>query len=523
MQIQPTVAVIGAGASGLSMLKTLREDGFKTTLYERRSQVGGLWAYSDDTTMTSALRITTANISKYTCGMTDFPMPDKYPHHMSQKDFQEYMESYAEHFDLFKDIVFNASLKRVNRNKEDTKWLIEVVIDGELQELEYDKVALCHGYQTKAEMPELEGREKFEGIVIHSQEFRGSEPFRGKRVVVLGLGPSAEDVLAELKPVVAEMYVSHRRGMFIGKRWRNGSPVDLIITRRRRQISLFMQRNFPTMARVLGDLALSFIMRKAWGSLDPAWRLTPFPPVSLSLPSIGQTIIPSLKDGTLTSLHGLKRFVGPKSIEFDDGTVLDDVDAVICATGYSGDFSVAPFLETSAPEGYGGPPLIRLWKNMFPPQYADSICLLCYSAYGKNNGFSFNDLISMAVSNVWRGVHPIPSRQEMDQEIEAHQKWVASRWRMDNRIDTSMVKSWEFQGFLHDAAGTGMENLGWGLKGWKFWLKDPKMYNLMNHGVETAHAFRFFETGKRKAWPGARDTIIHANKVVKIFPIKGMK
>lgn len=69
---QQTVAVIGAGecipaavvgllmltptgSSGLSMLKTLREDGFKVTCYERRSQVGGLWAYTDDKSMTTAL------------------------------------------------------------------------------------------------------------------------------------------------------------------------------------------------------------------------------------------------------------------------------------------------------------------------------------------------------------------------------------------------------------------------------------------------------------------------------------
>jgi dimethylaniline monooxygenase (N-oxide forming) len=37
------------------MLKTLREDGFKVTAFERRKQVGGLWAYTKDTSMTTAL------------------------------------------------------------------------------------------------------------------------------------------------------------------------------------------------------------------------------------------------------------------------------------------------------------------------------------------------------------------------------------------------------------------------------------------------------------------------------------
>lgn len=37
------------------MLKTLHEDGFNVTLFERRSGVGGLWAYTEDTNVTSIL------------------------------------------------------------------------------------------------------------------------------------------------------------------------------------------------------------------------------------------------------------------------------------------------------------------------------------------------------------------------------------------------------------------------------------------------------------------------------------
>jgi dimethylaniline monooxygenase (N-oxide forming) len=65
------------------MLKTLLEDGFTATLYERRQQVGGLWAYSDNPLHTTALPVTRANISKYTCGFSDFPMPDSKPARIS--------------------------------------------------------------------------------------------------------------------------------------------------------------------------------------------------------------------------------------------------------------------------------------------------------------------------------------------------------------------------------------------------------------------------------------------------------
>lgn len=85
------------------------------------------------------------------------------------------MESYAKHFDVLKYVVFGATLKQVRRNAEDTKWLVEVLVDGELKAEEFDKVALCHGYQTQALMPQFEGEEKFEGTLIHAQQFRPEE------------------------------------------------------------------------------------------------------------------------------------------------------------------------------------------------------------------------------------------------------------------------------------------------------------------------------------------------------------
>lgn len=41
-----------------------------------------------------------------------------------------------------------------------------------------------------------------------------------------------------------------------------------------------------------------------------------------------------IRERKLISIHGIKRFCGPPSVEFTDGTVLDDVDSIIYATGY---------------------------------------------------------------------------------------------------------------------------------------------------------------------------------------------
>ena len=338
------------------------------------------------------------------------------------------------------------------------------------------------------------------------------------------MSSTASDIINNLIPVVKKVYMSHRRGGTIFPTWRKGVPGDLLVTWRRRQITAFLQRRLPRIYKVLVDTGVKFFMRSHWGKLDPEWRINPYPSVTLSLPGASNSLIPLLREGKITSLSGIKQFMGPRSVEFDDGTILEDIDAVICATGYSANLSVAPFLQCSRPANYGGQELARIWMNIFPPQYADSMALLCYSAYGKNNGFSFNDVQSMAISNIFRGVHPVPSLQTMNSKIDAHQEWLASRWRLEPLgFDPSAVKTWEFQQFLHDVAGTGMENLGWGWRGWKFFFEDPKMSYLMNNGVETAHAFRYFETGKRRTWSGARNAIIEANEAVKVYPIKHSK
>ncbi|KAG5758325.1 hypothetical protein H9Q72_013533 [Fusarium xylarioides] len=514
-----SVAIIGAGPTGISMLKQLLQDGFSATLFERRSSVGGLWAYDANNRWTTALASTSANISKYTCGFTDFPIPDKYPVYLSAANFQEFVQTYAEHFKLTEHISFNSSVQVVNRNSDDSGWVVQVekVGTGETESRPFDKIVFCHGYQTKRVMPTFPGQDKFEGDIIHSQQYRSPEAFQGRTVVILGLSTTTGEITPQVISTARKVYVSHRSGQMMVKRMRKGRPTDLLVSWRRRQITQWMSKNIPNFYRYLAGWGARLLSSQFSDvKLDPEWRIQSFRNPTLRLPGLIQDIVPHLQDGSLTSLHGIKRFLGGRSIEFDDGTVVDDVDSVILTTGYCADFSVAPFIEKSVPKSptYHGPAIQRLYMNVFPPKYADSCAVLCYSAYGKNNGFSFSDVMNMAISNIWRGVSKLPPYEEMEKWVDDHQNWVASNWAREPHLDVSMVKQYEFQPWMHEQAGTGMENLGWGWPGWKFWWKDREMYNLMNHGVETAHMFRFFETGKRKTWEGVRDEIIRQNRIV---------
>jgi dimethylaniline monooxygenase (N-oxide forming) len=102
----------------------------------------------------------------------------EYPPFLKQWEFQEFMEDYATHFDLHKDIIFNTTVRNVSRSSDGAKWQVEMEQSGVEEVRQFDKVVLCHGYQTKPDMPEFEGTEKFTGQLIHSQQFRKSVPLR---------------------------------------------------------------------------------------------------------------------------------------------------------------------------------------------------------------------------------------------------------------------------------------------------------------------------------------------------------
>lgn len=44
MKKSKTVAIIGAGASGLVCAKVLLEDGFDVTIFEEQKELGGVWS-----------------------------------------------------------------------------------------------------------------------------------------------------------------------------------------------------------------------------------------------------------------------------------------------------------------------------------------------------------------------------------------------------------------------------------------------------------------------------------------------
>ena len=91
-------------------------------------------------------------------------MAEDMPDFPSGKQVQQYLESYAEVFDIRRHIQTNTRVVQVVRNDDDTKWIVHVLQDGQDKKaVEFDKVAVCIGAWVHPKLPQFEGKDLFKG------------------------------------------------------------------------------------------------------------------------------------------------------------------------------------------------------------------------------------------------------------------------------------------------------------------------------------------------------------------------
>jgi cation diffusion facilitator CzcD-associated flavoprotein CzcO len=79
-------------------------------------------------------------------------------------------------------------------------WRVAVAVKG-TTELEYwtaDIVCQCIGTLDRPKWGNTPGREKFAGASWHTAHWRGDYDLTGKRVAIVGCGPSAAQIIPEI-------------------------------------------------------------------------------------------------------------------------------------------------------------------------------------------------------------------------------------------------------------------------------------------------------------------------------------
>jgi len=95
------------------------------------------------------------------------------------------------------DMRFGERVVRLARESPGA-WHVDVSAEFGCREYRCKYVAVCTSKLRVPYIPEIPGRDAFQGRVLHSREYRTGHAFRGKDVVVVGSGNSAAEICADL-------------------------------------------------------------------------------------------------------------------------------------------------------------------------------------------------------------------------------------------------------------------------------------------------------------------------------------
>lgn len=328
------VCVVGGGPAGLSLARTFLRHGILFDVYERHSDVGGLWDQSNpgSPVYDSAHFISSKTQSHY----HNFPMPDDYPDYPSNRQIHGYMKLFADAYGLRDHIRFDTSVVKTELQADST-WIV-TLSTGETKA--YGSLVCANGTNWHPAMPDYPGT--FTGEMRHAVTFRSMDEFKGKRVLVIGAGNSGCDIACDAAKAADSAFISMRRGYHFLPKHLFGIPADVFAHEGPHLPMWLTQRIFGVILRILnGDLT-------RFGLQKPDHKLFETHPI------LNTQLLHYLGHGDIKAKPDVERFEG-KIVHFKDGTS-EEIDLVLCATGYTWK---VPYVD----------PSLFIWKSGKPDLY----------------------------------------------------------------------------------------------------------------------------------------------------------
>lgn len=208
------VVVIGAGQAGLSAAYHLQRRGFMPlaravtgdetfVVLDAGAAPGGAWQHR-----WPSLRMATVN------GIHELPgfaVPPADPESASRDILPAYFAEYEERFEL--DVVRPVAVRAVRRADDDPAGRLIVEADGAAWTARY--VINATGTWSRPFWPHYPGQERFRGRQLHVADYVAADEFAGRRVVIVGAGVSAVQLLDEISRVADTFWVTRREPQWI--------------------------------------------------------------------------------------------------------------------------------------------------------------------------------------------------------------------------------------------------------------------------------------------------------------------
>jgi cation diffusion facilitator CzcD-associated flavoprotein CzcO len=307
------VVVVGAGPSGVAAALSLRDRGLCPMLIDRADHVGSSWrARYDRLKLNTGRRTSHMPNRPYPKGTAVFPTRDQVVDHLNRHAREEGIE-----------LRLSTTVLRID--SQPGGWRLSTS-SGDISA---EQIVMATGYEHTPILPEWPGIASFGGEVLHSSAYRNPLPYKGKRVLVVGAGSSAMEIVHDVATGgAAKAWLAVRTPPNIMLRaLPGGFPSDYLAN-----------RLFDAPVRLADGMA-KVARRLEIGDLTEFGLPTPEEGVFARGKRQGRA--PVIVDREVIEAIRARRFDVVPTIEAFDGNaavLLDgqrlEPDVVICATGY---------------------------------------------------------------------------------------------------------------------------------------------------------------------------------------------
>jgi cation diffusion facilitator CzcD-associated flavoprotein CzcO len=395
------VAIIGSGFSGLGMAIRLKQSGNNDfVVFERADEVGGTW-------WANTYPGCACDVPSHLYSFSFAPNPEWSQTYSPQHEIEEYLRRCADRFGVRPHIRFRHEVTSAAWDENAQRWTVEtnhgtfrarVLVAGP-------------GPLFEPKIPELPGLDTFEGTTFHSARWNHDHDLTGERVVSIGTGASAIQLVPEIQPKVEQLHVIQRTPP-----WVMPHP-NRRITRLERRL----YRTFPPLQRLNRAvcylarewLVLGFVknprimrlperisrrhMRKQISDPELLEKVTPDYTIGCKRILPSNKWYPALAKSNVELVTSGIEEVRPRSVVTSDG-VEREADTIIFSTG----FHVADMPIGKMVRGRGGKTLDDVWHGSPEALLGTAVAGFpnFFILLGPNTGLGHNSMVYMIESQV---------------------------------------------------------------------------------------------------------------------------
>lgn len=186
---EPVVLVIGGGQAGLGIAACLGRLGLDTLVIDRHERVGDAWR--------KRYHNLVLHNEVFVNHLPYMPYPPNWPVYIPKDLLANWFESYADAMEL--NIWTSTEIVSAQHDAATGDW--RVVLrrgDGTERVVKPKHIVMATGVSSIPVRPKYAGLEDFEGVVMHSGDYKNGHPWKGKKALVFGTGNSGHDVAHDL-------------------------------------------------------------------------------------------------------------------------------------------------------------------------------------------------------------------------------------------------------------------------------------------------------------------------------------